>query len=176
MDVKINHSRKRLRTVSARLAGDTLVVDAPADIPRERLDEIIENIKARLIKRKLRQELNRGRPLDEIAARLNARYFENRLRIHSVEYATDQNSKFGCCNHRTACIRISHRLSSVPDWVRDYVLVHEMAHLIEPNHGASFWNLVSRYELAERAKGYLMALGLENGEEQDLEDSHEHNE
>jgi predicted metal-dependent hydrolase len=49
----------------------------------------------------------------------------------------------------------------MPDWVRDYVLIHEMAHLIEPNHSKSFWDIVSRYELAERARGYLMAAGFE---------------
>lgn len=45
----------------------------------------------------------------------------------------------------------------------------EMAHLVEPNHGYAFWNIVSRYELAERAKGYLVAVGLDSENEQDLE-------
>jgi predicted metal-dependent hydrolase len=46
-----------------------------------------------------------------------------------------------------------------------------MAHLIEPNHGPAFWDIVSRYELAERAKGYLMALGFDSDNEKDIEDS-----
>ena len=47
----------------------------------------------------------------------------------------------------------------VPGWVLDSVLIHELAHIAEPNHGPAFQELISRYELAERASGYLMALG-----------------
>ncbi|MBU4312320.1 MAG: M48 family metallopeptidase [Candidatus Omnitrophica bacterium] len=49
----------------------------------------------------------------------------------------------------------------MPIWVRNYVIIHEMAHLIEPNHSKSFWNIVSRFKLTERARGYLMAKGLD---------------
>ena len=47
----------------------------------------------------------------------------------------------------------------MPAWVLDSVLIHEMAHLDEPNHGPKFMALVGRYELSERARGYLMAMG-----------------
>jgi predicted metal-dependent hydrolase len=43
----------------------------------------------------------------------------------------------------------------MPRWVVDYVLVHELAHLLEPGHGKRFWAWVDRYPKAERAKGYL---------------------
>jgi hypothetical protein len=43
----------------------------------------------------------------------------------------------------------------MPSWVVDYVLVHELAHLIVPGHGPAFWDLVARYPKAERARGYL---------------------
>ncbi|MDP2913469.1 MAG: M48 family metallopeptidase [Candidatus Omnitrophota bacterium] len=138
-------------------------------MPRERLEKIIDNFKVRFERRKLKEELNKMRPLAEIAAKLNERYFSGKLKINSIEYATDQNSRFGCCNRRDATIRVSHRLSRMPEWVRNYVIIHEMAHLVEPNHGPAFWNIVSRYELAERAKGYLIAVGLDSENEQDLE-------
>ena len=44
----------------------------------------------------------------------------------------------------------------MPQWVVDYVLVHELAHLLEPGHDANFWAWVDRYPQAERAKGYLI--------------------
>ena len=171
MDVKINYSNRRSRTVSAQLINGDLIVNAPAAMPCERLEKIIENFKVRFERRKLKEELNKEQLLTEIAAKLNKRYFNGKLKINSIEYAAGQNSRFGCCNHRDASIRISHRLSRMPEWVRDCVIIHEMAHLIEPNHNAAFWNIVSRYELAERAKGYLMAFGLDSDNEQDLENS-----
>lgn len=98
----------------------------------------------------------RGRALD-----LSRRYFGGRLKPSSVEYVTNQERIHGSCSVRTGRIRLSHRLASMPPWVRDYVLVHELAHLQVPNHSAAFWQLVNRYPLAERARGYLMAAGLE---------------
>ena len=54
---------------------------------------------------------------------------------------------------------VSARLAAYPRWVLDYVIVHELAHLVEASHGPAFWELVNRYPLAERARGYLIAKG-----------------
>ena len=105
-------------------------------------------------------EVDRKQNLSEAAARINEKYFGNKLKVNSIEYVTNQNSKFGCCNYQSADIRISHKVGLMPRWVREYVLIHEMAHLIAPNHSRAFWDIVSRYRLAERARGYLMAAGV----------------
>lgn len=160
MEVKIIRSSRRKRTVSARMDEDTLIVSAPALLSEARLEKIIIDFRFKFQKKKIKEELERKEPLSCISARINEKYFANKLKINSIKYVTGQDSKFGCCDYCSADIRISHRVGLMPDWVRDYVLIHEMAHLIEPNHSKSFWDIVSRYELSERARGYLMAAGL----------------
>ena len=171
MDIKIVRSGKRKRTVSARLVEDTMQVNAPADISEKKLADIIEGFQRRFEKRKLKKELNREKDLYDIFKRLNGKYFAGKLRIKSIEYVTNQQKKYGVCNCKKRTISISHRLAEMPEWVRDYVIVHEMAHLIEPNHSKAFWALAYRYKLAERARGYLMAKGMGADDELDIENN-----
>lgn len=167
MEVKVNFSRKRVSTISARMIGDTIHVNAPAEIPEEKLQKIINRFKARFEKHKLKQELNKTtETLQETAQYLNRQYFSGKLEIKSIEYSVNQDKIFGICNHRTKTIRISYRLKDMPDWVRNYVIMHELVHLVEPNHSENFWNLVYQYKLTERAKGYLIAKGLESDKEE----------
>jgi len=72
-----------------------------------------------------------------------------------VCWVTNQQQRWGSCTPSTRLIRLSHRLQPMPAWVVDYVLLHELAHLVEPTHSDRFWSLVSRYPAAEKAKGYL---------------------
>lgn len=88
-------------------------------------------------------------------------FFGGRLAWTSIRWVSNQNSRYGSCTPRTGAIRISDRLIRMPDFVIDYVVVHELAHLVEPNHGPGFWTLVNQFPKTERARGYLMAVSLE---------------
>ncbi len=158
-EIKILRSKRRKRTISARLSKNILIVQAPESIPEGRLRKVIDEFKTKIERKKLKEELNERENLAQKAKEFNVRYFENKLKIHSIEYVTNQDSKFGCCNYRTGCIRISHRVSAMPQWVRDYVIIHELAHLVVPDHSQAFWDIVNCYKLAERARGYLIAAG-----------------
>ena len=159
MEIKIIRSRRRLRTVSARLLNDTLLINAPFVLSQERLEGIVADFKLKFERKKLKENLDKEHNLLAMASLLNEKYFDNKLQVKSIEYVTTQNSRFACCNYRTAKIRISHKIGLMPKWVRKYVIMHELAHLIEPNHSRAFWDIVSRYRLTERARGYLMAVG-----------------
>jgi hypothetical protein len=173
--VRVVRSARRRTTVSARLVenGTVLEVLAPAGISEAELATVIDKLKVRVLRHAKKRQTADDRDLARCAAELNRKYFSGKLRWREIRYVTNQQRRFGSCTPATGAIRISHRVAVLPDWVRDYVIVHELAHLVEANHGPRFWRLVERYPKTERARGYLMALGLE-GEgdeppEQDLE-------
>jgi predicted metal-dependent hydrolase len=165
VEVKVLRSQRRKKTVEARLESGVLVVRAPAAISDAELAPIIEKLRARLEKKGRRRGFKSDASLEARARELNRRYFDGQLSWASIRYVTNQNKRFGSCTPSNGTIRISHRVREMPAWVRDYVLVHELAHLVEPNHARAFWDLVNRYPKTERARGYLIAIGMETDEE-----------
>ncbi|CAM5425798.1 metal-dependent hydrolase [Streptomyces purpurascens] len=93
--------------------------------------------------------------LAERARRLSDQYFGGRARPASVRWVTNQNTRWGSCTPSEGSIRLSHRLQGMPEYVIDYVLLHELAHLLVPGHGPRFWELLEAYPRTERARGYL---------------------
>ncbi|MBI1293990.1 DUF45 domain-containing protein [bacterium] len=161
--IKIIRSKKRSKTVSARIEDGVLVVRAPAAMGDEELTPIIEKLQKRLARRQARRTLDDA-DLEQRAQTLNRQYFEVKLQWASIRWVTNQEKRYGSCTPSERTIRISHRLAQVPAFVLDYVIVHELAHLLEANHGKGFWKLVNRFPKTERARGYLMAMGLEEVE------------
>ena len=141
------------------------MVRAPARISDAELNPIIEDFKAKIEKRSKRRQQKSDETLETRARLLNRRYFDGKLTWQSIRYVTNQNKRFGSCTPSQGTIRISHRVSEMPAWVRDYVLVHELAHLVEPNHSRAFWDLVNRYPKTERARGYLIGVGMATDED-----------
>ncbi len=144
-------------------------VFAPHNIPEKELKKVIKNFKKRFAKRNIKKKLNEEQNLNEVFGRLNKIYFDGKIKIESIEYATNQRKICGSCNYKKKTIRISHYLAHMPEWVRDYVIIHEMAHILEPNHSKAFWDIVYRYKLVERARGFLIAKGMEDNQELDIE-------
>ena len=163
MEIEIIRSARRKKTISARMEKETMVVRAPANISEVELEKAIDNLKTRM-GRHLEKKALLDDDLDQRARMLNHRHFDGKLHWRSIRWVSNQNSRYGSCTPSQGTIRLSHRVGALPQWVQDYVIVHELAHLQESNHGPRFWKLVNRYQLTERARGYLMALGLEEGE------------
>jgi predicted metal-dependent hydrolase len=152
--VEVRRSRKRRRTVSAYRENDKVVVLVPARFTRAEEREWVATMLARLDRQdKRRRPSDAG--LKRRAAELSARYLDGLAEPLTVRWVANQNSRWGSCTPTDRSIRLSTRLQGMPSWVTDYVLVHELAHLIEAGHTATFWSWVDRYPKAERAKGFL---------------------
>jgi predicted metal-dependent hydrolase len=111
--------------------------------------------------RRLERRMVRSRPSDqrlmERARTHNDRHFGGKLTWTSIGFA-EMAHTWGSCTFTAGAIRIAKRAAPLPDWVLDYLLVHELAHLVHSDHGPAFHELENRYPLTERARGYLMAL------------------
>ena len=164
METRIIRSKRRRKTIEAREVGGILEVLAPAGMSDKELDPHILKLKARIERRKITSQLD-DETLAKRAQVLNQRYFDGVLRWRSIRWVTNQNNRHGSCTPWKGNIRISHRIADMPRFVQDYVIIHELAHLAKPNHSKEFWDLVNRYSKTERARGYLMAVGLEGLEE-----------
>jgi predicted metal-dependent hydrolase len=154
-DVEVRRSRRRRRTVSAYRDGDTIVVMIPATMTRAQEAEWVETMVARLERSEQRKQLSDD-DLMRRAVRLSDRHLGGMAVPESVRWVDNQTSRWGSCTPGDRTIRLSSRLQGMPVWVVDYVLVHELAHLIEAGHDEKFWAWVDRYPQAEKAKGYLL--------------------
>lgn len=153
-DVEVRRSSRRKRTVSAYREGDRTIVLLPARMSAAEEQQWV----ATMLERLEAQE-RRSKPSDDQlwvrAQRLSSRYLEGRAKPMSVQWVSNQRTRWGSCTVQDASIRLSDRMQGMPEWVVDYVLLHELAHLIEPSHGLSFWALLSDYPDVERARGFL---------------------
>lgn len=162
MTVVVQRSDRRRRTISAKADGDRLILQVPIGLSPDEERSWAEKLGGRIVASRRKRELNSEDDLAARAQQLNEQYFEGRLQFVSVRYVTNQQHRFGSCTPSQGTIRISDRLAKMPAWVRDAVLVHELTHLVEAYHNARFWKLANRYPLMERARGYLMAVGLDD--------------
>ncbi len=156
--VEVVRSARRKKTVSARLVGDVVRVQMPAWMSKDEEARYVAHLLGRIERQQQRA------PVDvmERAARLATRF--DLPRPLRVRWVSNQESLWGSCTVATRDIRVSDRLAGLPGWVLDYVLVHELAHLAVPSHSKRFWSLVNRYPKAERARGFLIAKGMETDE------------
>jgi predicted metal-dependent hydrolase len=159
--IEVRRSPRRRKTVSAEIVGDVLVVSVPERISRAEEQQWVEKMADRMSQRRKRDRLNSDGDLQRRAAHLADIYLDG-IRPRGIAWATTQRSRWGSCSPEDGEIRLSLELADYPAWVRDYVIVHELAHLVIADHSAGFWALVERYPLTERARGFLIAKGLES--------------
>ena len=162
--VEVRRSARRRRTVTAyRELGRTVVLIPAAFSPAEERRWVAQMV-AKLQTREERRRRSLGGD-DELMARaraLSAAHLDGAAEPASVRWVENQHRRWGSCTPADRSIRLSGRLRSMPEYVVDYVLVHELAHLLEAGHDERFWALVARYPRAERARGFLEGVELAN--------------
>lgn len=154
MEVSVLRSDRRRKTVSARMVGDVLEVRLPGWMGAADEAKWVEE---------MRRRFERKRSTDQIDVDARARKLATRYDLPqpaSVRWVDNQTSRWGSCTPADGTIRVSSALAPWPRWVLDFVLVHELAHLVESSHGPAFQAVVARYPKAERATGFLIAKGL----------------
>lgn len=153
-DVEVRRSARRSRTVSAYREGGRTIVLIPARMSEAEEQRWVGVMLDKLAAQENKRVIGDG-ALAERAERLSDQYLGGRARPASVRWVTNQNTRWGSCTPAEGSIRLSHRLQGMPEYVVDYVLLHELAHLLVPGHGPRFWRLLESYPRTERARGYL---------------------
>ena len=162
MEIELVRGTPRRKHVEAVLVGDRLRVSFPrwmsiseaqvtaqelAERMRRRTDSAAIDVSARA--RRLAREYDLPRP-------------------KSVRWVDNMRQRWGSCTPEDGAIRVSSRLAAYPTWVLDYVLVHELAHLLVPSHGPAHDRLVDQFPQAERARGFLCAVDLDPYDRDDV--------
>lgn len=128
----INIDYRDKKWSSGRLIADRIYLSISNNLSKEERNKHISILLSRCI------ASMRLPKLKEKIEDLNQRYFNQKINNVSFKY---NQSRWGSCSF-SGNISISTRLIFAPEQVFDYVCIHELAHLIEPNHSKRFWELV----------------------------------
>jgi predicted metal-dependent hydrolase len=151
----VRHPRARRYVVRVNMDG-TVRVTIPRGGSKREAAAFAESQRAWIAKQRERVERDRARPRGELppdvvkaarcraAAELPARLRElaaqHGCRVARISIR-NQRSRWGSCSPN-GHICLNWRLVLTPDWVRDYVLIHELMHLKRMDHSPKFWRLV----------------------------------
>lgn len=159
--VEVRRSKRRRQTVSAYRDGNKVVVLLPAHMSSTEEQRWVADMLSRLQRSETRRRSPARESDEALAARcreLSDTYLDGRAEPAGIRWVKPMRTRWASCTPSQATIRVSNRLQDAPGWVLDYVLVHELAHLLVPGHGRDFWKWVNRYPKTERAIGYLEGL------------------
>ena len=167
LEVPVIVTRRRTSRLSMRIGKDGSVrVSAPWLTPRRVIEEFVSNNKEWIEQARKRRAAGRDAREDfysqldistparrrEAAARLEAivapllesHCTQMGVRPCAVSYRATK-SRWGSCNPRSKKINLSLYLLLLPDWCIEHVVVHELAHLLVPNHSEHFYAVMDRH-------------------------------
>lgn len=160
--VVVRRSVRRRRTVAAFWEDGSAIVAIPAHFTKAQESEWVRRMLDKLKRQgeSRTQGAGRRRPASDAAlavhaSELSSKYLGGRAIPTSVRWVSNQKSRWGSATPSDGTIRLSDKLRAMPQWVIDYVLLHELAHLLVAGHNAAFWRLLEAYPETHRAKAFL---------------------
>lgn len=153
-NIRVIRSARRKKTISAQYIDGIFEVTIPAWMSKKEEAEWVTKMAARFAKANSHSDAELTTRTKQLAKRYRL------PQPASVQWAGELKTMWGSCAIDVGAIRVNSVLKKTPGWVVDYVLVHELAHLLHAGHGPDFWAVVARYPKSERAIGFLMGMGL----------------
>lgn len=154
VDIKVIRSARRRKTVSAVVDKGVLIVRIPARMSKADERYWVNRMRDKIgTQRSQRRARKTDQALETRARRLAQDYF-GPLEF-TIVWSDRQQRRWGSCTPIDRSIRLSTNLKDFPDYVIDYVIIHELAHLLIADHSPEFWQLCARYPLTDRARGFL---------------------
>ena len=157
-DMEYEIKRSDRRTVAITIRDGKVILRAPKRLSDKDAEKIINShlewINSKLSESEKKKEAEPQLSDKEIAAlkRSARKFFADKTayfsKIMNLQYGritiTSAKTRFGSCSSK-GNISYSYRLMLYPEEAREYVVVHELAHLLEMNHSKRFYAVVEKY-------------------------------
>ncbi len=149
-------------------SGNQVRVRVPRRTPQREIDRHVADIISEVKRRRARVRARADADLQALGEEINRRYFGGEIDWHSIRWVSNMRRRLGSCTNggpTDGDIRISDRIRGWPGWVIEYVVAHELAHRKHANHSQAFWAYLQRYPHTERARGFLLGVAFQLGED-----------
>lgn len=130
---RIDIREEERRRAMVRSSCDNIVISLPNGLRDEKKMSLVSYLARKAISRRMLPLVK------ERLLMLNGRHFGYKVGRMSIK---DQATRWGSCS-RNNNINLNFRLLFAPQEIMDYVIMHELAHIGEPNHSPEFWNLIA---------------------------------
>ena len=153
-DIRVIRSSRRKKSIGAYREQGAIVISVPARLSNSKVSAVIPELVEKILTKEAKERLTDSQ-LHERSLYLLGKYLPEFVITPASVTWRSMNERWGSCTTVDRTIRISDRLNGAPEYVVDYLLVHELIHLMIPDHGAEFEGLLARFESSDRASAYL---------------------
>ncbi len=153
-EIRVIRSSRRKKSIGAYREQGAIVISVPARLSNSKVSAVIPELVEKILTKEAKERLTDSQ-LHERSLYLLGKYLPEFVITPASVTWRSMNERWGSCTTVDRTIRISDRLNGAPEYVVDYLLVHELIHLMIPDHGAEFEGLLARFECSDRASAYL---------------------